>query len=96
MNLQTSFDSLIDSTFIRVKGCLVEKTSGGYNYHGRNYATITDAEKAINQSFENLGNSIKPKTNSYELLNQHHGTGGLLVPFRSMVRKIKQAFKSIS
>lgn len=96
MNLQTSFDNLIDSTFTRVKGCLIEKTAGGYNYHGRNYATITDVEKAISQSFENLSNSIKPKTTSYEPDHQSCNHGSFLAPFRSMVRKIKQAFKGIN
>jgi hypothetical protein len=60
-DLKQSFDKLIDSTFTRVNGVVVEKTKTGYRYGVKDLRTIDEVKAAMQQSYKNLNNSIKSK-----------------------------------
>lgn len=58
-DLGQSFRKLVDETFIRVDGCLVERVSSGYKVFGREVKTMEAVKETISQAKNNLNNSIK-------------------------------------
>lgn len=58
-DLGGSFQKLIDATFTKYCGCLLEKTDNGYKALGKEYRTIDEAKQAIDKAAEHLKNSIK-------------------------------------
>ena len=58
-DLQKSFRKLIDETFIRYNGCLIERTGETYRSGRHTYSSLQEAKEAIDKSFSDWGESIK-------------------------------------
>lgn len=57
-NIAESFRKLVDDTFIKYRGCLIEKRAGQFIALGRVCSTQAEAEQHIDNSFTNLQNTI--------------------------------------
>lgn len=58
-DLSESFQKMIGEMFIRVDGCLVEKTRTGFIIFGTEVKTIDEVKEIISQSARALNNSIR-------------------------------------
>lgn len=59
MNLSVAFRKLVDETFIRYNGCLIERSTGGFMALGKFFPSLTEAKAYIDQSFSNIQNSLQ-------------------------------------
>ena len=58
-DLAASFQTLLNHNFIRLHGCLVEKTATGYTRGNKRFKDLDEVEKAISAAQTTLQNSIK-------------------------------------
>lgn len=58
-NYQKSFERLMDETFIKVNGCLVEKCGSGFIILGKKVSSMAEVKKEIESAKKYLKNSIK-------------------------------------
>ncbi len=56
-----AFRKVIDSNFIRFRGCLIEKNQGGYMWGNNWFSSLKQCEDAIDAAHPILGNSINRK-----------------------------------
>lgn len=54
-----ALETLIGYTYIKYKGCLIEKSRYGYIWKLTLYSTLEDAHGSIDQHFQRLKNTIK-------------------------------------
>lgn len=57
-DLGKAFRVLIDNTWIRYRGCLIEKRHGGFAVGNDWYSTRKQAEEKIDRDVSTIGNSI--------------------------------------
>lgn len=58
-NVLDSFRKLVDDTFIRYNGCIIEKASNGFILWGKFYTDLDAAKKKIDDNIKNIQNSIR-------------------------------------
>lgn len=59
VDLGRAFKTLIDDTFIKYSGCIIEKSEGQFKVGERTYPTLEDAKYGIDKTFREWGNTIK-------------------------------------
>lgn len=63
MNLEQSFNKLINSTYTKYRGCLIEKVGSAYRVLGETFTTIEFAKRRIDESLDTLINKLKQDNN---------------------------------
>lgn len=58
-DVSESFQKLVSDLFIRVDGCLVEKTRTGFIIFGTEVSSMEEVREIISQSARALNNSIR-------------------------------------
>lgn len=58
-NYEFSFEKLLNHVFIKIDGCLVERSNGGYLIFGEIVSTINEVKNRIAKSQRSLSKSIK-------------------------------------
>lgn len=53
-----AFATLLNATFFRHRGCLVERSANGFKWNGTTYPTEELVKEAINKAFPELQQSI--------------------------------------
>lgn len=59
INYAKSMKKLMDETFVRYSGCLIEKSGSQFKVGERTYPTLEDAKYGIDKTFREWGNQIK-------------------------------------
>lgn len=58
-DFEESLKKLMNLTFIKYRGCLIEKKDAGYSVHGVVFTTITEAQQHIDELFLHVKNLVK-------------------------------------
>lgn len=58
MNLGQSFDKLVSHVFIKYSGCLIEKTGSGFIALKKQYPSLDEAKKAIDNALITFNNNL--------------------------------------
>ena len=61
VDFNNSFQGLVDSTFIRINGCLVEKGVLGFKWGDQWFSDIEQVKIKIEESCNNIADSITNK-----------------------------------
>lgn len=54
-----AFSNLMDATFERYKGCLIEKSVNGYKWSDTIHPTLDASKEAIDAAYKGFGNNLK-------------------------------------
>jgi hypothetical protein len=57
-NYLASFNKLIAYNFVKHRGCLLERSGGGFRYGNQFFANLDEVDAEIDRRFEILNNSI--------------------------------------